>query len=194
MGLSHSVYLANDSGQDIYVMASLNPDWAIADFIVDIGLLAYGVSEIRAVVAAAELPAELKTLRDLYEFVKISGTLLGGMVATGSRPGEAALAVLDAFKKTAVCIPAGEYKDVEHDSVLSIYLSADGIASLFGAETVSVMVMSHVGDEVQLAMWNTGSDNSWIATKDKIIVRSKYGTIWEQDPVAGVVWWPVQKK
>jgi len=56
MGTSQSVYMANGSGQDIYVMASLNPDWAIVDVIVDIGLLLVGVAEIKGVIMAAELP------------------------------------------------------------------------------------------------------------------------------------------
>lgn len=109
MGTSHSVYVANNSGQDIYVMASLNPDWAI----VDIGLLAYGVEEIKGVDMAAELPETLATLRDLYDFLNIARKLLIGMAATGSRPGEAALALINAFKRTAIKISNGDCKDVE---------------------------------------------------------------------------------
>ncbi|KAK4233256.1 hypothetical protein C8A03DRAFT_39049 [Achaetomium macrosporum] len=193
MGLSHSVYMANDSSRDIHVMASLNPDWALVDFAVDIGLLMIGVEELKGAAMAAELPETLATLRDLYEFLKIAGELAGGMAGAGSRPAEAAMALIDAFKKTAVCILAGEYRDVERDSFLSIYLSADGIASLVGAETVSVMVMSSDSDgsRMQLAVWNTGADDSWIATRDEVIVRSKYGTIWEQYPTAGAVSLPV---
>ncbi|KAI0884571.1 uncharacterized protein GGS22DRAFT_144192 [Annulohypoxylon maeteangense] len=192
MGISHSVYMANGSGQDIYVMASLNPEWAIVDFIVDIGLLYVGVEEIKGVVMAAELPETLATFRDLYEFLNIARKLIMGMIAAGTRPGEAAMALLDAFKKTSIRIPYDEYKDVERDSILSIYLSADGVASLVGAENVSVMVMS--GDGKQLAMWDTNADHSWIATKDGKIVRSKYGTIWQQDPAEGSVEWSVIKK
>jgi hypothetical protein len=32
----HSVYMENANGQDIYVMASLNPEWAIVDFITSV--------------------------------------------------------------------------------------------------------------------------------------------------------------
>lgn len=81
-------------------------------------------------------------------------------------------------------IPDQDYKDVHSDNFLN-YLNADGVASVAGAETVSVMVLS--GDGKQLAMWNSGSDASWIATDHKRVVRSKYGTIWQQDPAAGTV-------
>jgi hypothetical protein len=94
---------------------------------------------------------------------------------------------LDAFKKTAKQISNQDYKDVHDDNLLN-YLNADGIAAILGAETVSVMVMS--GDTKQLAIWNTGSDQSWIATSSKKIVRSKYGTIWQQDPDSWTAIWP----
>ncbi|KAI0314869.1 hypothetical protein OF83DRAFT_406031 [Amylostereum chailletii] len=192
MGVSHSVYMANAAGQEIYVMASLNPDWAIVDFVTDIGLLFVAVGEIKAVATAAELPETLVTLRDLYEFLKIAAKLLSASISAGTRPGEAALALLDAFKKTSIPIANGDHKNVKDEGVLGIYLSADGIASLFGASTVSVIVMS--GDGKQVAMYNTGADDSWIATNEEKIVRSKYGSIWQQDPGAGTVEWPVQRQ
>ena len=68
-----------------------------------------------------------------------------------------------------------------------MYLTPDGIAGVLGAKTVSVMVLS--GDGKQLAMWNTGSDDSWITTNQHMIVRSKYGSIWQQDPSSGTQDW-----
>ncbi|KAI0777194.1 hypothetical protein BD413DRAFT_467025 [Trametes elegans] len=189
MGVSQSVYMANASGQKIYTIAALNPDWAIADFITDIGLLAVGVGELKAVATAAELPEALVTFRDLYRFLKIAVQILGGTLSVGTRGPEAALALVDAFKKTSIPIEHGDYKNVKDENVLGIYLSASGIAGLLGASTVSVIVLS--GDGKQLASWNTGSDDSWIATEEKQIVRSVYGKIWQRDPGAGVVQWPV---
>ena len=189
MGTSQSVYMANASDQDIYVIASLNPDWAIADFITDIGLLLVGVEELKAVTTTAELPEALVTIRDLYNFLKISAQLLSGTLSVGSRSAEAALALVEAFKKTSIPIASGDFKNVHDEGVLGIYLSADGIGGLLGASTVSVMVLS--GDGKQLAMWNSNSDHSWIATNEQKIVRSKYGSIWQQDPDAGVQNWPI---
>lgn len=187
MGLSHSVYFANDSDQDVYVIASLNPDWALIDFLVDAALLAVAVTELKAATTVLELPKELATMKDLYNFAKIASFLVLGTISTGTRTAEAALAVIEAFKKTGKVIPKQDYKDVHSDNMLN-YLNADGIAAVLGAETVSVMVMS--GDGKQFAMWNTGSDESWIATRSNKIVRSKYGTIWQQDPNSGSVAWP----
>jgi len=181
--------MANASDQDIYVIASLNPDWAIADFITDIGLLLVGVEELKAVTTTAELPEALVTIRDLYNFLKISAQLLSGTLSVGSRSAEAALALVEAFKKTSIPIASGDFKNVHDEGVLGIYLSADGIGGLLGASTVSVMVLS--GDGKQLAMWNSNSDHSWIATNEQKIVRSKYGSIWQQDPDAGVQNWPI---
>ena len=190
MGASQSVYMANGSGQNIFVMASLNPDWAIVDFITDIGLLLVGVEELKAVTMLGELPEALVTIRDLYEFLKIAAKILSGTLSVGSRGPEAALALVDAFSKTSIPIAYGDYKNVKDEGVLGMYLSASGIAGLLGASTVSVMVLS--GDGKQLAMYNTGSDDSWIATDRQEIVRSKYGSIWQQDPDAGRQSWPVQ--
>ncbi|TRM67979.1 hypothetical protein BD626DRAFT_109000 [Schizophyllum amplum] len=190
MGSSQSVYMANASGQKNYVMASLNPDWAIVDFITDIGLLFVGVEELKAVTTAVELPEALVTIRDLYEFLKIAAQILSGTLSVGSRGPEAALALVEAFSKTSIPIDYGDYKNVKDEGVLSMYLSASGIAGMLGASTVSVMVLS--GDGKQLAMWNTGADDSWITTDEQEIVRSKYGSIWQRDPGAGTVGWLVQ--
>ncbi|KXX82189.1 hypothetical protein MMYC01_201715 [Madurella mycetomatis] len=193
MGVSHSVYLANDSSDDIYVIASLSPEWAFIDFVTDVGLLALGAEEIKSVVTAAELPETLATLRDLYEFIKIAAKLLGGTISVGTRPADAALALIDAFKKTSIRIPVQDHKKVDSEGFFSIYLNADGVASLAGAKTISLMVMQHDGSRIRLAMWDTEADDSWIATGDGLIVRSKYGTLWEQDPGAGTVEWPYKE-
>ena len=191
MGANESVYMANSSGQDIFVIAAPNPDWAIVDFLTDVGLMFVGIGEIKSVVTAARLPEALKTIKDIYEFVKIAGKLLSGTISAGTRGPEAALALIEAVKKNSIPIKAGEYKKVNDRGVLGMYLSASGIADLLGASTVSVMVMS--GDGKQVANFNTNGDYSWIATSNKKIVRSKYGSIWQQDPGSGSINWDVQK-
>ncbi|KAK6509234.1 hypothetical protein TWF481_003992 [Arthrobotrys musiformis] len=187
MGTTHSVYMANDSRQDIYLMVSLNPDWAIVDVIADVILLFNGVEEIKAACTTLDLPAALKTLKDLYDFLKIASMVVGGMFATGSRQADALLSFIEAFKKTSHKLEYNESVEIHSDNFLN-YLNADGIAALAGAETVSVIAMS--GDSKQLAFWNTNSDASWIATDVRRIVRSKYGTIWTQNPSAGEIIWP----
>jgi len=185
---SQNIYVANDSGQDIYVMATLNPDWALADFVIDMSLLGIAfVKMTSAIAAAADLT--LNTPRDLFSALQIAAQFLSGAASAANHGMEGAQALVDAFKNTSTPIADGDFKDVYRESTLSTYLTPDGIAGLLGARTVSLMIMS--GDGEQVAMWNTGPDNSWIATNTQQIVRSKYGTIWQQDPSSGTENWPV---
>jgi hypothetical protein len=183
--------MANDSGQDIYVLASLNPMWAVVDVMTDAALIVAGAQELKAAAAITELPKTVKNLKDLYEAVKIAWMIVSGPVAITSRPVDAARSLLDAMKNVSVKIPNKQYKDVHNDNFLDVYFNADGIASLVGAQTVSVMVMNGDG---YLSMWNTNADHSWIATREQKIVRSEYGSIWKRDPNAGTVIWLDMKR
>jgi hypothetical protein len=185
---TQNIYVANDSGQDIYVMATLNPDWALADFIVDIGLLVVSLGRIQAAFAAAA-GLTINTPRDLFAAIQLAGQIIRGAASVGSHTVDAAQSLVDAFKNTSTLIVYKDYKDVYQEGFLQQYLSPDGIAGMLGAQTVTLMIMS--GDGQQVAMWNTGPDNSWIATNNQQIVRSIYGTLWQQDPGAGTENWPV---
>jgi hypothetical protein len=68
-----------------------------------------------------------------------------------------------------------------------MYLTPSGIAGMVGVKTISMMVLS--GDGKQLAMWSTSSDESWITTSQQMTVRSKYGSIWQQDLGSGTEEW-----
>ncbi|KAI0384777.1 hypothetical protein F5Y04DRAFT_293084 [Hypomontagnella monticulosa] len=189
MATSHTVHIANNSGQDIYVMAALSKEWAVVDFITDIGLMFVGIEEIKAVTMTAELPETLKTFRDLYEFLKIFTKLQLGMVGTATRPAEAVLAAIDAFKKISIRICTDECKAVERNGFFSMYMSANGLASMAGAKNISLTVMT--GDMRHVAMWDTGNDDSWIVGKEEI-ARFIYGTLWQDDEAAGSISWEVQ--
>ena len=86
-GISHNVYVANDSGQDNYVMASLNPEWALIDFIAEaaVPVLLAGAGAIAEVAEAAELPAELSTLSDLFGYLKVAVQFLSKASSTERR-------------------------------------------------------------------------------------------------------------
>ncbi|KAF8969204.1 hypothetical protein BDZ97DRAFT_1796565 [Flammula alnicola] len=173
MGSSESVYMANDSGQDIYVMAALNPDWAIAT----------------SSLTLPYLPEEIHSLLDLYQYIKAATDVVKNSGDVGSDAYSAAMALIDGFRQNSVPITYQDYKDVQKEDFLSMYLSASGIASLLGAKTVSLVVMS--GDGMQVAMWDTNADDSWIATNQTEIIRSKYGSIWQPDPADGTIAWPI---
>lgn len=195
MGTSHSVYMANSSGQNISILVGLNPKWALLDFFLDITLVTIGANDIRALALSAadlgnyKVPGKLETLQDLFDYSLAAGYL----IVTGSSRPTVQLATaqrfVDSVKKTAVSISRSEYKLINQRNVLEIYLNPSGYAGILGAKTVTVYVMS--ADGKQTALYNTGPDNSWIATGSKTIVRSKYGTIWQQDPGAGSHAWPI---
>jgi len=187
IGLTQHVYFANASSKDVYIMAVENLDWIIVDVIADVALFALGIGEIKAVTGIAELPEALNTIKDIYKFLSIAVKLIGGTISIGSRSAEAIMAVVEAFKKASIKIPCDDYKDAIDRGILGIYLSASGYAGLFGASTVTLVVMS--GDGKQVSQYNTGPDYSWIATNREVIVRSRYGTLWQEDPAEGSYDW-----
>jgi hypothetical protein len=189
-GVSQNVYLANASGQDNYAMAALSSEWALIDFITEgaLSVLLAGVSEIEAVAEdVAELPTALNSLGDLFAYLKVAVQFLSKTSTTDRRVNTAAQSLVNAFKNTSNQIAFNTYKNVESEDFFNMYLTPSGIAGMAGAKTISMMVVS--GDGKQLAMWDTGSDDSWITTGQQTIVRSKYGSIWQQDPGSGTEEW-----
>lgn len=184
-GSDQNINIANSSQQDIYVLAAGNTDWTIADVLGNAALMLTGVGELKGIVSAGELPAAITTIGDLYKALRVGAAL----VRAGGRGYEAGKAVVDAFKENAADIPNGQVKNVREQGTLSTFLNPSGIAGLLGAGTVSLTVMS--GDGLQVAQFNSGPDDSWIATGNQTIVRSVYGTLWDQDPTAGSQSWPV---
>lgn len=192
MGINQSIHLANASGQDIYVIAALNPAWNITEVFVDAALLFTAVEEIKALTTAGELPKALVTIYDLYQLVKAAAGLLVANASEGTQPSEAVIAVIEAFKASSVHIRYGEALNISNRHSLGIYLNPDGIAKIHGAQTVSLMVLSDHGQ--QLCMFDSGPDDSWIATSHQLVVRSKYGTLWEENRIGGTHSWPRIKR
>jgi hypothetical protein len=183
--MSKNIYVANQTQQDIYVLAAKSSGWVIGDLLTDIALFAVGIGEIRAGLSVAELPATINTMRDLITVMKTIAALLSGTVAAGSRSAEAIKEVVDAFKKNSLKIAPGDYKDVRDTGLLD-YLSPSGIAGLLDADTIILLVMTDEGKKI--TDFPTNIDYSWIVNSFDI-VRSKYGTIHEEDPDAGRHLW-----
>jgi len=189
-GVSQNVYLANASGQDNYAMAVLTPEWALIDFITGaaMSVLLAGVEEFEAVVVdGAELPSALNTLSDLFGYLKVAVRFINQISSTDRKVTAGAQLLMKAFQNTSNLIAFNAYDDVASEDFLKMYLTPSGIAGMAGAKTTSLLVLS--GDGKQIAMWNTGSDDSWITTDQQTIVRSKYGSIWQQDPGSGTEEW-----
>ncbi|TFY83630.1 hypothetical protein EWM64_g387 [Hericium alpestre] len=128
MGNNESVFLANASGQDVYVMAGLYPDWPVAEFLNDISRLYVGVEELKgATVEVLQLPEALITVRDLYEFLQVASKLLSGRIEIGSRSEEAAAILRDAFKENSILIFAGNDANLKDEELLRRYLNSNGV-------------------------------------------------------------------
>ncbi|MFG2826965.1 hypothetical protein ACGFWI_05710 [Streptomyces sp. NPDC048434] len=175
-----AMHFSNASEQSVHVLIAPNVDWTIADLVTDVSLMAVGIGEIKGVVNAGKLPAQIATVKDIYEFLSISGKLLSGTVSAGGRSAEAlteANQLVTNFKKMSVEVPAGGCRRVSDTSVLD-YLNASGLAGLAGASTKSLIAMTDDGKHV--AKFNAGPDTSWIAQKDAV-VQAKYGTLIQPD-------------
>lgn len=188
-GPSQIVNVANVSGQDIYVLAVAHPQWVIAD-VVDAPLFLIGVGEIRSAVPGAELPETIRTFSDLGKFLKVAAKLASGTLAMGQRATEAANAIVNAFKSASIKIPDDQYKNAFDQGFLNTVFNATGIAGMLGANTVTLTILSN--DNKQVVQFNTAQDYSWITTSRQSIVRSRYGTLWQQDPQAGEEPWPIK--
>lgn len=188
MGNSQSIYLANGSGQGVNIIVGLQRDWAIVDFVADIAQFCDGAGELKLLAEGADLPETLETFEDLYQYLNHASRLLSGINKVTTEPDKAAKDFIDGFLKTSLQIPAGEYKEINDKSFIDTYLSADGLAGLFGAKTVSVIAMSQDGKQV--AIWDTNVKDSWIATSNQTIVRSVFGELWKESPAEGSIPWP----
>lgn len=171
----------------IWVFIGLDPMWMLADVLLDVALIVSVLGKLKAVLMVAELPEALVTLADLFQLMKIVVGLIGLSYTLSKRPADAVLSIVEAFKKISIGINVGDAPNIKDTSFLN-YANADGIAALLGAKTLNVMVMSDDGH--QLAYFDSGPDDSWIATSHEKIVRSKYGSLWEEDSSAGQVNWP----
>lgn len=183
--MSQHIYVSNHTQQDVYVLAAKSVDWTISDFLTDIALFAVGIGEIKAGLSVAELPANINTMRDLITVMKTIGALLSGTAAVGSRSAEAIKEVVEAFKKNSTKIPPGDYKDILDTGFLD-YLSPSGIAGLLDADTMTLLMMAEEGKKI--INFPTNIDYSWIVNSSDI-VRSKYGTLSQEDPDAGRYLW-----
>ena len=176
MAARQSVYIANSSDQDIYVVVAPNQLWPIVDF------LANGEEFLGAIDAASQdifdktkLPLAIKTVSDLCTLLKAIPSLCestqGDIKVT-----EAASKILEAFKGCSIPIPRGDYKNIVDRGALEIFLKVSGLGDIFSASSILIMVVSEDGRQV--ATWESNAGHSWIATPNKRIVRSTYSYQW----------------
>jgi hypothetical protein len=170
---------------------------AIAASAARLGRLAQGVNTIKRVVALVQEMKIFKACTVAFEksysaydtYDKLSMTF-GAAEATAMRnQNTAAIKSLhDYLDKNAIVIGPGEYKQVNCTNYLEVFnaMNPSYWGAISGCSTVQLLVLDENLEHV--ATFNTGADNSWIVTSDAI-VRSIYGSIWQQDAASGTQGW-----
>lgn len=175
------MYVANGAGANLHIMAGLTSGWAMADVIVDGSLMVAGTALLALAsggAAAAAVPAEISSMADLGAAM-FYGAGLGWK-------GFEATQMIDAFKKSSVSVSPDMTVDVYSEGFLKQYLTPAGVAGMLGGDTVALIVLNDATHQV--AHFEGGPDDSWIAKSDKI-VHSTYGTLWQEDSSKPSVSW-----
>ncbi|AEO61222.1 hypothetical protein MYCTH_2311172 [Thermothelomyces thermophilus ATCC 42464] len=192
---SHQVHVANNSGEDIYVLASPNLHWAIVDIAVDTALIAVGVGELGVALQGIKAGGRLKSIAQLALCLKNWGALATATGVLGSRKATEIAEILRAARKAneeinraSIRIPHGNFHRVINRDWIDMYAQISGYAGMAGARTVQLLVKNEDGS--QSALFCTGPDHSWIATDRGSIVRANYSRIWVEEPGGRSVDWP----
>lgn len=191
--LSQNIYVANNMGQDAYVMACLTEEWQIIDGVVGAAELIAACVDVAALPEAvaefgAEMPAEISTFGELARFLKATAKFANSARKATVGFESKISNLVRTFHRNSVHIPAGQFQNVSDISISSI-LTPSTIAAFSGADTIRLIVMS--GDGKFQASFDSGADHSWVLNYGQYIVRARYGKIWQQDPEAGQHAWHV---
>ena len=127
----------------------------------DIPLIVNPFDDLTSVAEAVGLPAALKTFGDIFSTLRSAGKINNKADSVSSDALDKATQLVYAFKETSTHIEYADHQDVYREDTLTMYLIP------------------------------SGPDNSWIATGEQTIVRSNYGTLWQQDLSSGSQRWPV---
>lgn len=189
--LTQNIHLANNMGQDVHVMVGLTEEWQIIDGVVDAAELIAACADVAALPEAATmflsgLPAEVETLADLAQFTKTVATFAYKIGSASNSMRSSIQNMVSTFRKSAICIPAGQEQNVSHMD-LSTILQPSTIASFAGASTIQLVIMSD--DNNYQVSFASGADDSWVLTSGRYFPRAKYGTLWQEDQSQGSQTW-----
>lgn len=192
---SQKIHIANNTHKDIYVVAAPNPHWSVVDIAVDVALLAVGVGEVSAGLAAIRAGGTIKSITQLALCLKNWGAIATGTAVVGSRRvqdvqniSRAVARANEEINKAAIRIPSGEHRCVIEKDWIDMYTQVGGYAGMMGARTVQLLVKDKDGS--QAALFCSAPDHSWIATAYGTVVRAQYGRIWVAEPGGRSIEWP----
>ncbi|KAH6628155.1 hypothetical protein F5144DRAFT_515252 [Chaetomium tenue] len=192
---NYQVHVANNSGKDIYVLASPNLHWAIVDIAVDAALIAVGVGELGVAMRGIKAGGWIKSISELALCLKNWAALASATSVVGSRKAaeiaditRAARQANEEINSASIRIPNGSFHRVVHKDWIDRYTQLSGYAGMVGGRTVQLLVKNEDGS--QAALFCTGPDDSWIATNRGSIVPAAYGRIWVERSGDWTVDWP----
>lgn len=172
------IMIRNATNSPIYVRPHLRKGWKAADSIVGFAEFALGVDDLKGALMVAglsDLPEAISTFDDVHK-------VLGGLqqiddgvidlkvlrkVGKGIKLKEKLRHVVKLFKHTSFPITPGEAKDVFDRGLIDEITTPDGIASLLGAKTVAIAIITE--DETQHVDFNSSETAQWVVTSAGLI-------------------------
>jgi hypothetical protein len=165
----------------------------VAESATQLGNLAKGINSIKKAYDLISEYTLFKAAMSLYKanayFKRVATPAIAAeATALETNVNNIVLKLKEFLQKSAIAIDAGDFKRVNDTSYLKVWnaLNPSYWGALSGCQTVQVLIIDDSMERT--CSFSTGADDSWIVTPDRI-VRSKYGTIWQQDPSAGCHFW-----
>ncbi|CAI2768717.1 hypothetical protein [Flavobacterium collinsii] len=158
------IYISNDIEKEVYVIATKNTDWMLADIGFDTATLAASLATLDAPVAINSL----KSLWTAFSYIKTIGN-------TAYLPAKTAVEIFDQLRPNAIKIAPHESKEVTSDTILK-YSSISGILSELAASDKTLFIYTE-NFEFNTT-FNTNDNDSWIVMEQGV-VKAKFGKLWE---------------
>lgn len=205
--MSQNVYVANTLYADIYVLVSPNPAWQIVDLIATtafdvISQAIPGLDAVADYLEGFEVVNDMKDVVDVCKILRNAAKIINkakdieeeveeaeeGAQEAMEQAKDKAEEVFKAFANGTKKISAGNVQNVYSTSFLD-YLAPSAWAAMFdrNVDNITLTITTSVNGRYYTSTFNTNDDLSWITGHN--IVRSKYGTLWQEDPSAGTEKW-----
>jgi hypothetical protein len=169
-----SIMIRNATNSPIHVRPHLRGGWQAADFVIGFTEFALGLNDLKGVLMAAglsDIPKAISTFEDVHKVLgglrQVDDGVIDLKVLRGTEKGVKGLKdkmkyVAKRFKQTTLPIAAGETKDVFDRELLDEVTTPDGIASLLGAKTVAIAIVTE--DGTQDVVFDSSDAAQWVMT------------------------------
>jgi hypothetical protein len=169
--MSQNLYVSNNGQPTFYALASLDDDWAIANFGAALVGLVSGFGELIDGVEALSDIGEISTVGDLINAIKLCAQVVFESESTGADIEDTQNAI-NAFLAVCMAVPDGSATatsvDVLETGLVDSYLTPAGVAGLMGAATVDLNLFMFEPSAFLWAKLVTPADSAWVATDSKI--------------------------